>query len=88
MLSIYIVPFISFTFIFSVTEPVDAGHTHSDLQPAAISILDGPSEDSRHIAYFQGDAFTWMQLKHAPANWQIVNLQTGWSKGEKERYMI
>lgn len=77
---ICIVSFISCAFILSMTGQVDAAHTHSDLQPAAVSILDGPLEDCRHVAYFHGDAFTWMQLKHAPANRQIVNLQTGRAK--------
>lgn len=54
-----------------------AGHTHSDSQPAAISILDGPSEVCGHIAYFHGDAFTCTQLKLTSTNRQVVNHQTG-----------
>lgn len=53
-----------------------AGHTHSDLQPAAVSILNGPSKDCGHIAYFHADAFTWTQFKFTPTNRQVVNLQT------------
>lgn len=43
--------------------------THTqDSQPAAVSVLDGPSEDCRHIAYLHGDALTWIQLKRTPTN--------------------
>ena len=54
----------------------DAGQKHS--QPAAISILNGPFEDCRHIAYFQSDAFPFPQLKLTSTNQQVVNHQTGW----------
>lgn len=54
---------------------VTVGHTYS--QPAAVSILDAALEHCRHIAYLHGDAFTWMQLKRALTNRQVVNLQTG-----------
>lgn len=46
-------------------------------QPAAVSILDGPSENNGHVAYFHADAFTWVQIKFTPTNGQVVNFQTG-----------
>lgn len=52
-----------------------AGHTHS--QPAGVSVLDGPSEDCGHIAYFHADAFPWTQFKFTPTDRQVVDLQTG-----------
>lgn len=51
--------------------------SHTDLQPAAVSIPDGPSEDGRHIAYYHSNAFTWTQFKFTLTNRQVVDLQTG-----------
>lgn len=62
--------------LFCFINLVKTGITHSYSQPAAVSILDGPTEHCRHITYLQTNSFPWMQLEGTSTNRQVVDLQT------------